>query len=233
MTTETKDHNPSVEEVNAFLAKKDAEGVTDLPLKPEELGVGTEETVPAFEPQKDTRFDEDSQTSLLDKLHGQTRPFTKEQLALTAAEKESYLKSVLFDEPVEFTLSLSGSADIKATLRSRNTFESSVIFRTVEQEIAGGAVRDPAVYMTYLQQYSACFQLRRFGGKEVAGVLTYKEPVDMQKAVDELRQAHAKVIQPMNAPRWNIILRLISLFEAKLALAADGLINGDFSGPAS
>lgn len=203
-------------------------------LPPGTVTPGGEGDQKAFAAERDRRFDASlkAQEKLIDEVLQQPG-FTKEQIALTESEKEAYVKAVMMDIPFVIPIKLKVTASLEVTLlcSSRNNFESTVIFRAIQQEMESKRIPDFAVYTSLLHRLSVAIQLKAFNGAPT-DYIGFETPIGEKVAVDKLISVAETKVAKINAARWKLILQGLALFEAKQAIASTSLVNGDFSQPA-
>ncbi len=148
----------------------------------------------------------------------------------TEPEKTIFLKQFMFDEPIEFLVTL--PTGVEVTLRTRTEFQSQVIFEALEQLKEAKAITDPSIGFTMLQQLCATFQ--------VVSVQSRPFPQLKQEegwSVKETAAAAVKHIRthfaPMGSAKWTAILTCLRIFQAKISVCENQLANESFWVPAS
>ncbi|HSW49903.1 MAG TPA: hypothetical protein VLH09_06985 [Bryobacteraceae bacterium] len=157
--------------------------------------------------------------------------FTAADIALTDAEKETFLTAVLTDTTVELTLELPGLTQAPAVIRSRNNAEQALLFGVLELDQQEKRIVNTMAYLTWLQYYDAALRLLKFGRQTYPGV-NFGVGTTAEQAAPVLRAAVEKHFLPMSSLKWKLVASAIRLFDLKLNAAANAMVQRNFSPPA-
>lgn len=152
----------------------------------------------------------------------------------TEADKEEFIRAFWADDRFVLSVSilLKGSR-FEARIRSLTTYEREVIYEATEKVRKSRPTDTGAFSLEYFQRMSALIQLLQVNGKDFPFV---DIPFDDKKeaAADMLISAAEKfgAIVPQQA-RWQALITLLRIFEAKQAILEDALANEDFFASAS
>lgn len=229
---ETPAHQVSPKEVvEELLNPKEGQKV-ELPLTADDLGLGEAkedqtEAKKVVIPPDGTYADGDVGAKAIASLL-KTPRITEKELELSAAEKETYLKALMHDEPLVLDISIPGLR-IDVRVRSRNNFEQSLVTLAVARDIEAKEVIDFVTHSKRTMLYSSMFQLISFAGKPVSH-LEFAEPIPQDQAIAQMRALLPKYENI--GVRWEVYLTALQIFEGKLALASTNILNKDFFHPA-
>jgi len=137
-------------------------------------------------------------------------------------EKKLYVKSLLNDTRVEFDISLKG-VGVSGEFRSLTNHERDLAFSALSQDMKAGVVADVSTHFTMLQKYLIGMMWGKIGDK-VEKPHTPDDEKSLDNQVEELQAYRKKYIDNVNAPRWEMILRMASIFQAKL-MACDKAVD--------
>jgi hypothetical protein len=184
------------------------------------------------EPEVDPVYDEDMITGHNSMKWGLQVPNMGE-VEVSENEKSLFLKQFLNEEPIRWSIDLNNpKIKFEGDFKSRNTYETDVIFKVLDQDIKDEAVCSQSQYMTMMQYYCASLQLEKLNGDRLPlNTLDPKrDSVDTAKKI--LRENVKSVFYEMSDVRWMAILSLLRQFEAKLAICTANMLNEDFWNPA-
>lgn len=188
-----------------------------------------------FRAERDTRFDSSvkSQDQLLnDTLRNNAQ--RKEFVVPTTDDRELFLRAVLMDTALvlDVNVAVTDSVSVKVKCESRSNYASDLILHVIKKQVESGAVSEFAVYASLLQQLSAAIQLKEFNSNKL-NFFTCDPQEALESAAARLLEVVKTKISPIHRARWVVLTAALATFEAKQAIMATSLVNGDFSQPAS
>jgi hypothetical protein len=152
-------------------------------------------------------------------------------VSLTSFEKDLYMKALLNDTALEWTINPYPQIDV--TIKSKTINDEEVIFLCLERERMEGYLQGPESYYSRMQMFSAAVQLVKFG-KDYTQIelplLRNKETLD--EAYKILTEKVKESILPMTAVKWAALVTALRIFETKLKMCNDNLRNENFWRPA-
>jgi hypothetical protein len=157
----------------------------------------------------------------------------QEQVQPTDTDKMMYMKAMLHDEPIEFSIKLP-VGNLLMKIRSLNNYEQDVIFKALDMDQKDESVKGPAQYVTWLQYYAGIMQITEFN-RERLDYVTFK-PGDGFATTGEaavvLREKTRKFVGANNWATWQVKLTGLRIFEEKLSLCNRAVIDANFWMPA-
>lgn len=148
-------------------------------------------------------------------------------IEVSESERENFLKSVLFDTPITFEISLMGG-NLKVLIRSRSVDENQRVLNLLEKKLADGStdLNTPDKYFLALQRLHASLAIQKINGERFSKWEddSWNEE-DLDKFVIENFQ------KSKSASRWMILINSLRVFEAKHAKLAEECVNEDFWKP--
>lgn len=176
---------------------------------------------------RDQLFDpyEDGMTDL-DEL-----PAINGVIEVTEQDKQDYLRAVLNDEPVIFTIDMCGGK-VKVKLRARTAWEQSLVYEAVFQDQEMKIVNEFRQGVIQLQKYSAVLMVQEINGRLFSTEKFDKKNDDWQKDVDKLRELVTERIDSMDGAKLTLVLNALRIFEFKLARIGTQCLSGNFWNPA-
>jgi hypothetical protein len=171
-----------------------------------------------------------TQQKTMESLVDRDVDFRAADILPTDAEKETFLKAMLLDEPFELTFSLPGLPDVPVTVRTRSNAEQALLFEVLALDQSEKRIQNTMTYMSWLQYYDAALRLQRFGVRTYGYARAAGLPLAESAT---LLRSHATLhFLPMPAAKWKLVAAAIRLFDLKLAALTNALIARDFSQPA-
>lgn len=150
-----------------------------------------------------------------------------EDIKVEEAQKVTYLKATLLDEPVEWTIICAG---MPIHVRSLSAYEQDVLFGALRKDEAAGDVTSPTAYGTWLQRYCARLQVLQMADRHIEPVVL---PDKFEDAVALLRETTQAWVRKLSAPAFELMMAAVRVFEAKMTVCAQNLHNESFWTPAS
>jgi hypothetical protein len=154
-----------------------------------------------------------------------------EGTAVTEEERALYLRSILRDEAVFLEVQVE-SLGISIRFKSRSNYENDIIYASIAKDQAEGAIAGIPEYLSRASRYTACVSLDRFGDLPFPRPDFTDTTIPLHKRVDELRDVFKKHMLSMSASKWGLVEVAGRMFERKLALCHDNILNRDFWNPA-
>ena len=152
-------------------------------------------------------------------------------IEVTEQDKQDYLRAVLNDEPVVFTIELCGG-QVKVKLRARTAWEQSLVYEAVFQDQEMKIVNEFRQGIIQLQKYSAVLMIQEINGRLFSNEKFEKKDEDnWQKDVDKLRELVTEKIDSMDGAKLTLILNALRIFEFKLARIGTQCLSGNFWNP--
>jgi hypothetical protein len=154
-----------------------------------------------------------------------------EQQDVTDTEKAVFVKALLNDEPVRFSVSLYDGKFV-VDLRSRSLHEQRRIFDVLEKDHKDKLVdvNDMAYFVTRLQQYCMAIMVERVNGKSFSEIsIPSSMTLDDTQAL--LHKAVAAHVEGVQGIRWTSLNNALRIFEAKCAKMNTEAANQDFWKP--
>ena len=145
-------------------------------------------------------------------------------------DRTRYLKAVLNDVPVKLSISLCGG-EITIQIRSRSTWEQSVLYAAVKKDQEEGLVADLSSVIIQLQKYGCALMLESVN-EDPLEFLTLKQEDGLEKSISLLRDHMQKHIESLSMPKWTIFLNALRTFETKIARMGTECLNENFWKPA-
>jgi len=161
------------------------------------------------------------------------------KVEVTPLERDLYFKAALLDEPVTFDIDVGMTlqGDQKATCRIRvqslSNFEMDVLYRAAQQEqIAAGGLLSVIQLNRLMQQYCVILHIISFEGRPTDHRLSFP-PVDsrfpdIEAAASAVRAQYDQHYKGMHPARYTLMLTAVRLFERKLTICAEALLNQNF-----
>ena len=223
----------SSEEVAGLLSGvPTADNPIGLDLKAEELGLAAAEVKEKAEkttvPPDPAYAEGDTSAKLITEMLRMPK-IEEHHLHMTPAEKDIYIKALMFDAALELSIELPG---IKAQvlIRSRSNFDQLMVVQATQRDAEEKLITDFTSHTTRGMQYSAMCQLLRFG-PAVSPHVDFDGTETQDQAIAKMR-AVLPHYQKMNSVKWAACLTALQIFEGKLALASSNVLNRDFFQPA-
>lgn len=156
-----------------------------------------------------------------------------DQIKVTPQELENYLECVLFDQPLELSVSLY-KGKIKLTFKSRNVFEQNVIFQAIKKlgfsnEKKNNTNEDVVNYIETMQTFVVLISLKKINETN----WEFTTDVNTAETVDEGVKILLKAKENLEAKRyseikWRTLLNGYNVFSKKEQLLTNNIINEDF-----
>ncbi len=154
-----------------------------------------------------------------------------DKVEITDAEKETFLKAVLADEPVRLTIELYGGR-FKLELRSRSSFEQKRIFDILsldrKENIYDEA--DLAMMITRMHYYLGAIMVERING-ELFSEAKLAQGKELAADATYMRDQVNRLFEKMGTVRWTSILNALRIFEHKCARLNSEAANEGFWHP--
>ena len=152
-------------------------------------------------------------------------------IEVTEDDKQAYLRAVLNDEPVIFTIILCGG-QVKVKLRARTAWEQSLVYEAVFQDQEMKIVNEFRQGIIQLQKYSAVLMVQEINGRLFSSEkFEKKDTENWQKDVDQLRELVTEKIDSMDGAKLTLLLNALRIFEFKLARIGTQCLSGNFWNP--
>lgn len=145
-------------------------------------------------------------------------------------EKSIYTKSLLFDEPVVFTIPIPG-VGLNVVLQSRDGKTYDAVFEALKRMVKAGDITDVATHNTKMQQLSLATMLVSSGGKTFPRFI-FDFDASMEENVTRLIEIMDRHVLTMQGPRFSMMIYAGALFEAKMTLCDNALNDRSFFKPA-
>lgn len=156
------------------------------------------------------------------------------EITVSETERNTFWKSMLNDTRCVLEIELPGPGKEKMVVRVHNltAYEQQVVAGALAQDEKDGIIKGLESMATMMQGYSILLQVQALNN---AAFATYTPSADLPflDAVLEIQRKVKGVIWPMNAPRLVMLVKAVALFEHKMKLCNDGLVNRDFWSPPS
>ena len=176
---------------------------------------------PAFDPSHPSQHTTTTWAFHLDRLG---------EIKVEDFEKKLYTKSLLNDTRVEFSIPLQG-VGMSGGFRSLTNHERDLAFNALTKDMKSKIVGDVSTHFTMLQKYLISMMWGKIGEK-VEKPYTPDQNKSLENQVEELQEYRKKYIDNVNTPRWGMILRMASIFQAKLMACDKAVDDKTFFNPA-
>lgn len=189
-----------------------------------------------IEAPRDKVFDQGKQPPQGHEIFNQGERLNLDKVTVTDGEKESYLKSVLFDKSFETLVSLFGGRCVMK-LRSRSKVAQETIFQYLRQRGEENQYKMVDL-MADLQKAYVVTSLRAIGESEsklqdfeyrIDGVDEWEKDKAAEDRVKVLSEAVDKLAGAcITGPRWQAIIDAFNVFGKKEQLLSEMVLNEDF-----
>lgn len=150
---------------------------------------------------------------------------------VTDLEKRLFLKSVLHDENVTWTIALEGMPEAAVTCRSLFEWELSLIFSALADDAREGLVRNDEEYFANLQNYSVCMQVEKIGDAGYKHKFYTGEDGNLLEEATRLRKHMYKHIRAMSSTQKMLVFTALRLFHAKYDICQGKMRDKNFWTP--
>jgi hypothetical protein len=153
-------------------------------------------------------------------------------IEVTENDKQNYLRAILNDKPVVFTISLCGG-EVEIKVRARTAWEQSLVYEAVFQDQEMKIVNEFRQGIIQLQKYSAALMIQSINGRLFSNeVFEKKTDSTWEKDIKRLRELVDEKIENMDGSKVTLILNALRIFEWKLARISTQCLTGNFWNPA-
>ena len=184
-------------------------------------------------------FDPDSKPSNATFMSWMTTHEDLGVVEVSESDKEDYWRSMLHDTPFTINIDINAAGkDVSIKVRSISNIERDAVIRAAAMDEEDNIISGIAAFCTRIQYYCLAiqalsidnspleiFELRKFNPEKQST----KEHIDSE--AERLRRWVGKTIYNSNIGRWELLNRAVRIFEHKLKMCNDGLLNKDFWRP--
>ena len=147
-------------------------------------------------------------------------------------DKQNYLRAILNDKPVVFTISLCGG-EVEIKVRARTAWEQSLVYEAVFQDQEMKIVNEFRQGIIQLQKYSAALMEQSIDGRLFSNeVFEKKSDSSWEDDIKRLRELVDEKFENMDGSKVTLILNALRIFEWKLARISTQCLTGNFWNPA-
>lgn len=162
------------------------------------------------------------------------------EVVLTEDDRDRYFRHMVHDVPFTFLITQgSGDRKFEVEIRSLNVGESEVAFMAATEDAQKSDKLFPSEiglsyfnnYLGFLQKYLAAAQVVKLAGKSLEAFTWSGSILDItekEKALKDLRRAKTEAVDGLSEAKWALVFRAIRVFEVKLKLCKEAMINGNF-----
>lgn len=162
-----------------------------------------------------------------------------EKLDISDLEKQKFVKALLNNEPVKFSVTLFGG-QLKVELRSRSLYEQQRIFDVLNKDRNDGTIPlvpengkmipDLASEVTRMHKYCMAIMIQRVNG-DLFSELELPDTDSVEEAQKKLHLALEGPVKHIQGVRWTGLMNAMRIFETKCAKMSTEANNEDFWKP--
>ncbi len=148
---------------------------------------------------------------------------------ITEEDKTAYIKATLFDNPVMLTIKANNGTSAKC--RTLTAYESDVCYTALGMYLKKYPEYPTILWSSLMQQLRFPMQVVEYCGKEQKCIDIKYEPGKKEEAAAKLIELSDELLGNIPYPAYNNRIRLLNVFNNKIALLQSATFNEDFWNP--
>lgn len=221
--------SPMADDVKDFLNNKEEEKPIEIPDDIKEM-LGDKET----EEQEDNRVtvvpDKTFENSNVKNPLGNMFVSVKDSdIPVTEEDKTDYIKATLFDNPVILTIKAKNGTSAKC--RTLTAYEHDICYEALGLYVKKYPNYPSMLWASLMQQFRFPIQVLEYCGKEQKSVSFKYEHGKKEELAEKLIELSDELMADIPYPAYNNRIRLLNVFNNKIALLQTATFNEDFWNP--
>lgn len=150
-------------------------------------------------------------------------------IPVTEEDKTAYIKATLFDMPVHLTIKATNGTSAKC--RTLTAYESDICYEALSMYLKKYPDYPTMLWTSLMQQFRFPIQVVEYCGKEQHPVSFKYEPGRKEEFAKQLIEISDERMADIPYPAYNNRIRLLNVFNNKIAVLQSATFNKDFWNP--
>lgn len=151
------------------------------------------------------------------------------EIPVTEEDKTDYIKATLFDNPVVLTIKAKNGTSAKC--RTLTAYESDICYEALSAYLKKYPNYPSMLWTSLMQQFRFPIQVIEYCGKEQNPISFKYEPGKKEEFAEKLIELSDARTADIPYPAYNNRIRLLNVFNNKIALLQSATFNSDFWNP--
>lgn len=223
--------SPMADDVKDFLNNKEEEKPIEIPEDIKEMlgekdGEAGKDNKERIEIEPDRTFeDSDAKTPFANMFVS----VKDTEIPVTEEDKTNYIKATLFDNPVVLTIKAKNGTSAKC--RTLTAYESDICYEALSAYLKKYPNYPSMLWTSLMQQFRFPIQVIEYCGKEQNPISFKYEPGKKEEFAEKLIELSDARTADIPYPAYNNRIRLLNVFNNKIALLQSATFNSDFWNP--
>lgn len=231
--------SPMADEVKAFIESEDEHDSTEssdenisVPEDVKKMLEDSDHSKPKEEDTARTYFSADSTYDNADSKNPFDKLFVSVKdtdIPVTEEDKTAYIKATLFDKPVILTIKAKNGTSAKC--RALTAYENDLCYEAMAIYLKKYPEYPPMLWESLIQQFRFCMQVLEYCNIEQPVIKFDYAPGKKEEFANELIEKSDKLMADIPYPAYNNRIRLLNVFNHKMAVLQSAAFNEDFWNP--
>lgn len=151
------------------------------------------------------------------------------EIPVTEEDKTDYIKATLFDNPVILTIKAKNGTSAKC--RTLTAYESDICYEALGLYLKKYPNYPSMLWTSLMQQFRFPIQVLEYCGKEQKSISFKYEHGKKEEFAEQLIELSDARMADVPYPAYNNRIRLLNVFNNKIALLQSATFNSDFWNP--
>lgn len=178
----------------------------------------------------DTTFDSDRRNDLFEKTY--ELPIGPDHVPVTLDDKAQFMLSTLDDTRLFLEITVAGTKTV--TVRDLSPYEEDLVLDAMQYYVKAHNLVATALLPSYAQQFRLMMQITAIAGHDV-DYLSFEYGKDGSREEQAKKLAEESMVRMgnMSGARYSLCLKAAMVFQHKMRVMCEHLLNKDFWDPAS